>query len=88
MELARRLRVGMVSVNSVLAYGAMPALPFGGVGQSGFGRIHGADGLREFSTVQSVAHKVAPAALTVTSFSKPPWAMPAMTTLMKTLYRW
>src|SRR3954452_24004763 len=37
----RRLRSGMASVNSVLSFAGFPALPFGGVGESGFGRIHG-----------------------------------------------
>ncbi len=54
LELARQLRVGMVSVNSVNAFAGVPSLPFGGVGDSGFGRIHGADGLREFTRPQSV----------------------------------
>jgi aldehyde dehydrogenase (NAD+) len=53
-ELARKMRCGMVSVNAVLAFAAMPGLPFGGVGDSGFGRIHGDDGLREFTTPQAV----------------------------------
>ncbi|CAM05422.1 aldehyde dehydrogenase (NAD+) [Saccharopolyspora erythraea NRRL 2338] len=53
-ELARRLRSGMVAVNSVIAFAAVPALPFGGVGDSGFGRIHGEDGLREFTRAQAV----------------------------------
>ncbi len=43
-ELAERLRNGMVSVNSVLGFAGIPSLPFGGIGESGFGRIHGADG--------------------------------------------
>jgi len=43
-----------VSVNAVLAFAAIPGLPFGGVGDSGFGRIHGEDGLREFTSPQSV----------------------------------
>lgn len=53
-ELARRMRAGMVAVNSVISFAAVPALPFGGVGDSGFGRIHGEDGLREFARPQSV----------------------------------
>ncbi len=53
-ELARRSRSGMVAVNSVISFAAVPALPFGGVGDSGFGRIHGADGLREFTRPQAV----------------------------------
>lgn len=54
VELARQLRTGMVAVNSVIAFAGVPSLPFGGVGDSGFGRIHGADGLREFARPQSV----------------------------------
>ncbi|MGR7002751.1 aldehyde dehydrogenase family protein [Yinghuangia aomiensis] len=49
-EIARRLRTGMVSVNAVIAFAGIPSLPFGGVGESGFGRIHGEDGLREFAS--------------------------------------
>ena len=48
----------MVAVDSVLAYAAIPALPFGGVGESGFGRVHGDEGLREFSRVQATAEKL------------------------------
>ncbi|MER7274869.1 aldehyde dehydrogenase family protein [Dactylosporangium sp. NPDC000244] len=54
LALAAGLRAGAVSVNSVLGYAGVPSLPFGGVGDSGFGRIHGADGLREFSRPRSV----------------------------------
>jgi len=56
-ELAARLRAGMVSINSVLSFAAVPALPFGGSGDSGFGRIHGEDGLREFARPQSVTRQ-------------------------------
>lgn len=56
-ELARKLRSGMVAVNSVISFAAVPALPFGGVGDSGFGRIHGEDGLREFARSQSVTRQ-------------------------------
>ncbi|HEX4705397.1 MAG TPA: aldehyde dehydrogenase family protein [Pseudonocardiaceae bacterium] len=56
-ELAGAMRAGMVSINSVLSFAAVPALPFGGSGESGFGRIHGADGLREFTRVQSVTRQ-------------------------------
>lgn len=57
LEIARRLRSGMASVNSVISYAAVPALPFGGVGDSGFGRIHGADGLREFARSKAVTRQ-------------------------------
>jgi acyl-CoA reductase-like NAD-dependent aldehyde dehydrogenase len=49
LELARRQRSGMTAVNSVLSFAAMPSLPYGGVGDSGFGRMGGEDGLREFA---------------------------------------
>jgi acyl-CoA reductase-like NAD-dependent aldehyde dehydrogenase len=40
-RIARALRSGMTSINSVLTYAGIPSLPLGGVGESGFGRIHG-----------------------------------------------
>ena len=46
-RLAERIRAGSVVVNDVLSnYGAIEA-PFGGVKQSGFGRVHGDDSLRD-----------------------------------------
>ena len=54
---AEALHTGMVSINSVLGFASVPALPFGGVGESGFGRIHGADGLREFSRPKAITRQ-------------------------------
>jgi acyl-CoA reductase-like NAD-dependent aldehyde dehydrogenase len=48
-RLVRRLRAGMVSVNDVLHHGAMAGLPFGGMGASGYGRVHGEEGLLEMT---------------------------------------
>jgi hypothetical protein len=60
----------MTSVNSVMGFVGVPALPFGGSGESGFGRIHGADGLREFSRAKAIAvQRLRPAVLT-TTFSR------------------
>lgn len=56
-QIAARLRAGVVTINSVLGFAAIGALPFGGVKGSGFGRIHGADGLREFSVPKSIARQ-------------------------------
>ncbi len=57
LRTARRLRAGAASINAVLGFAGVPSLPFGGLGDSGFGRIHGADGLREFSRAQSVTRQ-------------------------------
>jgi acyl-CoA reductase-like NAD-dependent aldehyde dehydrogenase len=57
MTAARSLRSGMTSINSVLGFAIVPALPFGGVGESGFGRIHGADGLREFTRPKAITRQ-------------------------------
>ena len=40
---------GGVTINDVVMHVAQEELPFGGVGPSGMGSYHGADGFREFS---------------------------------------
>jgi len=70
--LARRIRSGMTSVNSVISFAGIASLPFGGVGDSGFGRIHGADGLREFAYAKSVAQQRFPPVLALTTFARGP----------------
>jgi hypothetical protein len=37
---------------------SIPSLPFGGIGDSRFGRIHGDEGVREFTRVKSTAEQV------------------------------
>ena len=70
MELARRLRSGMTAVNSVIAFAGVPALPFGGVGDSGFGRIHGPDGLKEFTYAKAVTRQRFKPVLNLTTFDR------------------
>jgi len=53
-SIANRLRAGNVCINDCLVSYGVPALPFGGVKQSGIGRVHGEEGLREFSQTKSV----------------------------------
>jgi acyl-CoA reductase-like NAD-dependent aldehyde dehydrogenase len=69
MEISRRLRSGMTSINAVIAFAMVPGLPFGGVGDSGFGRIHGADGLREFARSKSITRQRF-SAMNLTSFKR------------------
>lgn len=47
--IAHRLRAGTVTINSHGDTLAMPWAPWGGVSESGFGRLNGVLGLREFS---------------------------------------
>ncbi|MGB5952268.1 MAG: aldehyde dehydrogenase family protein, partial [Ornithinimicrobium sp.] len=56
-RIAAGLRVGMVSINTVFGTAELASMPFGGVGDSGFGRVHGADGLREFANPRAVARQ-------------------------------
>ncbi len=72
LELARRLRSGMTAVNSAISFAGMPTLPFGGVGDSGFGRIHGADGLREFARPKAITKRRARSLLPALSFNRTP----------------
>ena len=53
-RLAAGLEAGNVCVNDVIVSYGVPALPFGGVKESGIGRVHGPEGLHEFSQVKSV----------------------------------
>ena len=85
-EIAARLRCGMVTINSALSYAAVPSLPFGGVGDSGFGRIHGADGLREFSRAKAVTRRRFPPAVRVLTFARPAWAMRVLLRIVRVLY--
>jgi acyl-CoA reductase-like NAD-dependent aldehyde dehydrogenase len=73
--IARQLRTGAASVNAVLGFAGVPSLPFGGVGDSGFGRIHGADGLREFSRAQAVTRQRFAAPMDLMRLDRDPKAM-------------
>jgi coniferyl-aldehyde dehydrogenase len=53
-DVLRRTTSGGACVNCAAVHGALPSLPFGGIGQSGSGRHHGVEGFREFSNLRSV----------------------------------
>lgn len=72
MRLARGIRSGMTAINSGFAYAAIPELPFGGVGPSGYGRAHGADGLREFARAKAIAKRRLPVILPSMSMRRKP----------------
>ncbi|WP_347057446.1 aldehyde dehydrogenase family protein [Blastococcus sp. HT6-30] len=82
MDLARRMRSGMTSINSVLTFASVPALPFGGVGESGFGRIHGEDGLKEFTRAKAITRRRVPLPVNLMSFGRPANAADALARVM------
>ncbi|WP_153502862.1 aldehyde dehydrogenase family protein [Cumulibacter manganitolerans] len=86
-RIAESLRTGMVSINGVLSFAGIPSLPFGGVGDSGFGRIHGEDGLREFARPQAVAKLRVPIPLVVTSFARKPYAVRLVADMLRRRFR-
>ncbi|NRH27143.1 aldehyde dehydrogenase family protein [Pseudomonas sp. MS19] len=45
---------GGACVNSAALHAAMPSLPFGGIGKSGSGRLHGVEGFNEFSNQRAI----------------------------------
>jgi acyl-CoA reductase-like NAD-dependent aldehyde dehydrogenase len=62
METARAIRSGMTAINAIVA--------FAGVGDSGFGRIHGPDGLREFTRAKAITRQRFKPPVNLTSFGR------------------
>jgi acyl-CoA reductase-like NAD-dependent aldehyde dehydrogenase len=85
-EIADRVRAGMTSVNSVMAFAGIPALPFGGVGESGFGRIHGDDGIREFCRTKATAEETVSLPLSMMTFRLPANMSDRLRMMIRQLY--
>lgn len=86
LEIAHHIKVGMVSINSILSFAAVPSLPFGGRKSSGFGRIHGEQGLKEFSYTKSVIAKRFSLPVPLTSFRRPKRAMSWVASLSRIIH--
>ncbi|MFC7545828.1 aldehyde dehydrogenase family protein [Plantactinospora sp. GCM10030261] len=86
VAVARRLRTGMTAINSTLTFVGMSTLPFGGVGDSGFGRIHGDEGLREFGYARAVTRRRGPSLLPATTFDRTPEQVTRIIKIVQKLY--
>lgn len=59
-HVAQQIQAGAKVVNDTLVQIAIPTMPFGGMKQSGYGRIHGKEGLLQFTQTQSYAISATP----------------------------
>ncbi|MGB7653839.1 MAG: coniferyl aldehyde dehydrogenase [Novosphingobium sp.] len=75
---------GGVTVNDVLFHNAMEDLPFGGVGPSGMGNYHGADGFKTFSHARAVYRQSGMDIASLSGF-KPPYGKSTQSTLAREL---
>ncbi|MCW2784342.1 MAG: Aldehyde dehydrogenase [Marmoricola sp.] len=86
MQIAERLRVGMTSINGVITFAGVPSLPFGGIGDSGFGRIHGPEGLKEFTYAHAITKQRMKPLLALTTFDRTEKAEQQLGKMMKMLH--
>jgi len=83
-KVARRINAGSVCVNDIMTNYLVADLPFGGVGISGIGRVHGPEGLHGFSQIQAIM-------VDRFGMKKEPWwypVGPGIQKLFKILTRW
>jgi len=85
-KIAAQLACGMVSINSVFVFAAVASVPFGGVKNSGYGRIHGAEGMLEYTYARTVVKTRFKIPLKFTSFKRTKLSEKVLTTLIKRLH--
>ena len=69
-RIASQLQCGMVAINSTISFASVASVPFGGVKDSGYGRIHGPEGLLEFTYPRTVVRARFKLPLAITSFNR------------------
>jgi acyl-CoA reductase-like NAD-dependent aldehyde dehydrogenase len=69
-QIASQLHTGMVAINSVISFAAVDSVPFGGVKDSGYGRIHGPEGILEFTYPRTVVRARFQLPIAFTSFKR------------------
>ena len=86
-KIASLLKCGMVSINSAFSFAAIGSVPFGGVKDSGYGRIHGAEGLLEFTFPRTVVKTRFNIPLQFTTFQRTGFADKTIMRLVNLLHR-
>ncbi len=69
-DVLARTHSGGACINDTLSHVAADDIPFGGIGPSGMGHYHGAEGFRTFSKAKGVVRK---GKMNATQFVAPPW---------------
>jgi len=86
-KIASLLHCGMVSINAAFSFAAIGSVPFGGVKDSGYGRIHGAEGLLEFTYPRTVVKTKFNIPLQFTTFARTGFADKTIVRLINILHR-
>ena len=84
-QIASQLHCGMVAINSTISFAAVASVPFGGVKDSGYGRVHGPEGLLEFTYPRSVVRARFQLPIPFTSFRRNAFADRLIVGLTKAL---
>ncbi|MDA4845159.1 coniferyl aldehyde dehydrogenase [Hoeflea poritis] len=69
-DVLARTHSGGACVNDTMSHVLADDIPFGGIGPSGMGHYHGAEGFRNFSKAKGVVRK---GRINATAFIAPPW---------------
>lgn len=85
-KIASQLHCGMVAINSTISFAAVASVPFGGVKDSGYGRIHGPEGLLEFTYARTVVRARFQLPIALTSFRRSAFADRLIVALVKVLH--
>lgn len=85
-KIASQLHCGMVAINSTISFAAVASVPFGGVKDSGYGRIHGPEGLLEFTYARTVVRVRFQLPIALTSFKRSAFTDRLIVALVKVLH--
>jgi acyl-CoA reductase-like NAD-dependent aldehyde dehydrogenase len=86
-QIARAIEAGNVCINDCMVSYAVAGLPFGGVKESGIGRVHGVEGLRAFCNSKSVLASRFDLRRELQWFPMPGWVAASLRRVVRLRYR-